>query len=212
MTIKAIIFDFGEVLNAPLDPNRAEERRDQLAARLDLQPDDLWSYLFDSEASKLWMTGKLDWDGFWRSTLEPRGITNPEDIRSFAEEVFEDHNVLHPDMVRLVNELKGRYKLAVLSNASRTEEEMKEMFRNDFELPSDLFDTVVTSTSFGTTKPDLGIFKEVLRRLDVLPKEAVFTDDMDDFTAAASTLGIHAHTFKNPGLLRQFLGEKGVLV
>jgi len=210
MTIKAIVFDFGEVLNAPIDPERAEERRDRLAARLGLKPDDLWSYLFDSEASKLWMTGRLDWDGFWRSTLEPRGIEDPEEIRDFTEEVFEDHDVLHPDMVELTARLKGRYKLAVLSNASRTEEEMKELFSNDFELPSDLFDTVVTSTSFGAVKPDLGIFKEVLHRLKVLPEEAVFTDDMDDFTAAAASLGIHAHTFKTPTLFRQFLGEMGV--
>ncbi len=209
MIIKAIIFDFGEVLTAPVDAELTAERLEHLARRLDLQADELWLYLFESEASRLWMTGKLDWDGFWTAVLEPRGISDPDERRAFAQEVFLDHKDLHPEMVELVKELKGRYKLAVLSNASKTEEEMKEMFQHDFGLPGDLFDTIVTSTSVGAIKPDPTIFVEVLRRLDVRPEEAIFTDDMANFTAAASELGIHSHTFTTPSAFLDYLREKG---
>ena len=153
----------------------------------------------------------MDWDGFWTAVLEPRGIKDPDEKRVFAEEVFADHKVLHPEMVKLVEELKGRYKLAVLSNASKTEEEMKEMFEHDFGLPGDIFETIVTSTSVGVTKPDPTIFIEVLRRLDVRPEEAIFTDDMASFTAAASELGIHSHTFTTPSVFLVYLREVGVL-
>jgi HAD superfamily hydrolase (TIGR01509 family) len=107
--------------------------------------------------------------------------------------------------------LKGRYKLAVLSNASRTEEEMKEMFQHNYGLPEDLFDTIVTSTTVRATKPDPTIFIEVLRRLDVRPQEAIFTDDMSSFTAAASELGIHSHTFTTPSRFLIYLRDVGVL-
>jgi epoxide hydrolase-like predicted phosphatase len=211
MIIKAIIFDFGEVLNAPVDPELTAERVERLARRLDLKADELWPYLFESEASQLWMTGKLDWDGFWSAVLEPRGITDLEEMHTFADEVFLDHNQLHPVMVDLVTGLKGRYKLAVLSNASRTEEEMSAMFQNDFELPADFFDTIVTSTSVGAAKPDPLMFHEVLRRLDVRPEQAIFTDDIPNFTAAASALGMHTHTFTTPSEFVEYLRSKGVL-
>ncbi len=212
MTIKAVILDFGEVLNAPIDIERDAARRERLAGMLGLQASELWSYLFESDESTLWMTGQLDWDGFWKAILKPRGMTDPDEIRSFTQEIFEDADVLHPEMIKIVNQLKGRYKLAVLSNASRTEEEMLGMFRNDFGLPEDLFDSVVTSTSFGAVKPDPSIFIEVLHRLDILPEEAVFTDDVVSFTAAASELGIHSHTFVSPSAFRLFLEEKGLNV
>ena len=69
---------------------------------------------------------------------------------------------LNPEMVRLLAELKGRYHLAVLSNASWTEAQMQKMFYNDFELPHDTFDVVVTSTSTGAVKPQLEIFRSLL--------------------------------------------------
>ncbi|HET6446837.1 MAG TPA: HAD-IA family hydrolase [candidate division Zixibacteria bacterium] len=211
MSIKAIIFDFGEVLNATVDPEAEAERRKDLAVALGLEEGELWPYLFESEASVLWMTGQLDWDGFWEAVLEPRGITDPEAIRSFAGEVFEGEDEIHPEMIQLLNTLKGNYKLAVLSNASRTEEEMEEMFQHQLGLPSELFDTIVTSTSFGATKPDLSIYLEVLHRLEVEPGEAIFADDMDNFTAASAELGIHSHTFKSPAIFREYLKEKGVI-
>jgi epoxide hydrolase-like predicted phosphatase len=212
MSIKAIIFDFGEVLNAAIDPEAEAERRKGLAGELGLEAGELWQYLFESEASVMWMTGQLDWDGFWEAVLEPKGIADPEAIRSFAGKVFEGEDKIHPEMLELLNALKGNYKLAVLSNASRTEEEMEEMFQHQLGLPSELFDTVVTSTSFGATKPDPAIYIEVLQRLEVEPGEAVFADDMNNFTAASAELGIHSHTFKSPAIFREYLREKGVIL
>ena len=188
------------------------ERQERLASRLNLEVDELWPYLFEGEPSKLWMTGRLGWDDFWAAVLEPKGVTDPDEIRAITADVFADHDKLHPEMIALVQELEGRYKLAVLSNASKSEEEMSEMFQRDFGLRKDLFDAIVTSTSFGATKPDPNIYLEVLRRLEVKPEEAIFTDDIASFTAASSELGIQSHTFTTPSLFRDYLEEKGVLL
>ena len=208
---RAIIFDYGQVLNAPEDPEEEAARRAKLAAQLGLEPPELWPYLFEGEAARQWMTGRLNWDQFWSAVLEPRGISGPAEIAAFSSAVFAEADDLHPEMIALVEELKGRYKLAVLSNATWTEQEMAEMFYNQLGLPKGSFDAVITSTSVGTTKPDPAIYLHALARLGVLPEETVFTDDLASFTAVAAGLGMKAHTFTTPAALRTYLKEIGVL-
>ena len=112
----------------------------------------------------------------------------------------------------LLAALKSRYILAVVSNASWTEAEMRKMFYNDFGLPEDTFDVIVTSTTAGAVKPELAIFEEALARMGIEAEEAVFTDDMPQFTAAAASLGIHSQTFTTPARFRDFLASLGVQV
>lgn len=210
MTIQAIIFDYGEVLNAPVDREEQIAARAKAAARLGVQPEELWTYLFDRQASKRWMTGKLTWQEFWTEVLTPHGITDPDEIHAFSRLVLPVTKRLNPEMVRLLNELKGRYALGVVSNASFTEEKMSKMFYNDFDLPADTFDVIVTSTSAGAVKPQPAIFKQALSRLGVKAEETIFTDDMPQFTAAAASLGMHCHTFTTPARFREFLATLGV--
>lgn len=211
MTIKAIIFDYGQVLNAPEDLQEAAARRARLAEQLGIEPSELWPYLFEGEAARQWMTGRLNWDDFWAAVLGPKGISDPAEIEAFSSAVFADADELHPAMISLLAELKGRYKLAVLSNATWTEPQMQEMFHKQLGLPEGTFDAVITSTSLGTTKPDPAIFRHALARLDVLPEESIFVDDLESFTAAASSLGMRVHTFTNPAAFRRYLEELDLL-
>lgn len=211
MSIKAIIFDFGEVLNVIEDPVADEAHREKLARRLNLDPDQLWSYLFEGETAQKWMSGQIIWDEFWSEVLAPRGITDPAEVAAFAESVFEGRDKLNPEMADLVKELGGRYKLAVLSNTSWPEEEMRSKLYNDFDLPEGLFDVIVSSSSVGLAKPDPDIFRLVLVELGVKPEEAIFTDDIPNFTAAAARLGIHTHTFTTPAAFREYLRRMEVL-
>lgn len=212
MIFKAVIFDYGQVLNAPLHASQAAERRARLAKRLRLAPQALWPYLFEGKPARLWMTGRLSWSDFWTAVLQPRGIHDPEEIESFAQAIFQETERLHPEMVELLYQLRDRFRLAVLSNATWTESEMARKFYDDYGLPEGLFDTIVTSRTYGTTKPDPTIFLEVLQRMDVRPIEAIFTDDHAHYTAAAAKLGLVIHTFTTPAHFRVFLAEKGVLL
>jgi epoxide hydrolase-like predicted phosphatase len=211
MTIRAIIFDYGQVLNAPADERWMTQHRTRLAERLGIATDDLWPYLFEGEAAQKWMTGRLSWDEFWVEVLRPAGITEPAEIAVFAHEVFKGGEQINPEMTSLLAELKGRYKLAIVSNASWTEAELIEMLVEDHGLPADTFDVVVTSTSAGVVKPHPAIFRLALERLGVRPAEAIFTDDLANFTKGAAKLGIHTHTFTTPAALRNYFVKKGVL-
>ena len=210
MTIKAIIFDFGEVLNRSVDRQEVANRRAEVAAKLGVPVEDLWSYLFDRDSSEKWMTGQITWDEFWTEVLAPHGITEPVEVRDFARWVLPKTERLNPDMVKLLGELKGRFALAILSNASWREEQMRQMLHNDLELPEDTFDVIVTSSSASVVKPHLEIFRQVLARLGVQPEEAIFVDDMPQFTAAAASLGIHSHTFTSPAEFREYLATFGI--
>ena len=209
--IKAIIFDFGDVLTAPVDRAKNDAHRARLAQQLDVHPDGLWPYLFSGEPSRKWMTGKIDWDEFWIEVLAPKGITDPKEVEAFSNIIFEGSEELNPDMAALLNELHGRYKLAVLSNAGWTSAELETLLYNDHKLPYDIFDIVVTSITVGAVKPDPEIYQYVLSALDVHPYEAVFTDDLQSFVDSAVELGIHARLFTSPEKFRAFLYELGVL-
>ena len=209
--IKAIIFDFGDVLNAPTDYEAVSLHRANLANQLDLAPDELWPYLFGGNEANAWLTGKLSWEAFWYDVLAPRGITDPAEVQKFSDVIFEGTRQLNPEMVDLLFELQGDYRLAVLSNASWTEQEMEAMFYGELGLPKGIFEVVVSSTTVGVAKPDTEIYQYAINRLDILPEEAVFTDDMPGFAEAAAAIGIYACQFSSPQDFRDYLSELGVL-
>ena len=209
--IKAIIFDYGDVLNAPVDYETVRAHRADLARQLGLAPDELWPYLFGGAEAEAWLTGRLTWEAFWSAVLAPRGITDPAEVEKFSDVIFDGTNQLNPEMIDLLFELRGDYQLAVLSNASWTEQELEALFYGDMGLPAGIFDVVVSSTTVGVAKPEAEIYEYALERLKVLPQEAVFTDDMPGFAEAATALGIHARQFSTPENFRTYLSELGVL-
>jgi epoxide hydrolase-like predicted phosphatase len=210
MTIHGIIFDFGQVLTAPSDLKTVTKHRAQLAERLGLETAELWSYLFEGEAAMEVMTDQIDWPTFWEKVLRPRGITDPAEIKAFADAVFEGSEEINPEMAALVEVLYGHYKLAVLSNANWTEAELGIEIAERQGRP-ELFDTIITSASAGFAKPSPAIYYLALARLNLTAEECIFTDDLEEFTAAAARLGFHTFTFTNPAEFRQYLTRKGVL-
>ena len=211
MTIKAIIFDYGEVLNAPDDLEAEMERRRDLAGRINLPPEELWPFLFDCDESRQWMTGQISWDQFWTTVLAKRGITDPEEVSAFSRDIFDGREQLNPDMADLLLKLDSQYKLAVLSNTSWSERALREKLEDQFGLPAGLFDLIVTSGSVGYVKPEAEIYQIALKRLGVEGNEAIFTDDLPDFTAAARRQGMYGHTFTSPDRLQRYLAEMGVI-
>jgi putative hydrolase of the HAD superfamily len=106
-------------------------------------------------------------------------------------------------MADLVRRLRGRYKVALLSNAS---DSLPGLLDGALGLDG-LFDVVVISALFGLAKPDPAIYHLTLDQLGVAPGEAVFIDDLPLNTAAATKLGIHGVHFVGYESLIQTLEE-----
>ena len=126
--------------------------------------------------------------------------------RSVSREDFERawscHFTLNVPMIRLVEGLVGKVKLALLSN---THDLHVAHLRP--QLPVlEKFDALILSCEVGATKPEPAIYHRALAALRVTAHRAVFFDDIDLYVAAAEELGIHGFVFKDaaqvPGQLR----------
>ena len=87
------------------------------------------------------------------------------------------------------NSLRGKYKLAVVSNIS-SRARLDQRF-----LPGELdrlFDVVVASGDVGYIKPQPEIYHIVAERLGVAPEECVMIDDIVDFCDGARAAGVQA--------------------
>jgi len=113
-----------------------------------------------------------------------------------------------PETVSIVRALKGRLPVALLSNTNDMHMRWVER-KFDF---MQLFDATVYSYREGVAKPDPEIYRRALRKLNVAPAEAFFTDDRDDNIAGALSVGMDAVRFTNPPALRAALATRGIEV
>jgi putative hydrolase of the HAD superfamily len=94
---------------------------------------------------------------------------------------------VRPGALQLINALKGKAKLGIVSNAQRlfTIPELSK-----FDLV-DCFDAVAFSSDVGARKPDQKIFQSLLNAISVAPEAAVFVgDNMFDDVYGASSIGM----------------------
>jgi HAD superfamily hydrolase (TIGR01509 family) len=96
--------------------------------------------------------------------------------------------------MELVRELKGQYKLAMMTNVP-SRYSLDQRF-----LPGELdglFEVVVTSGEAGWDKPAPEIYVMTVERLGVRADECLFIDDVPAFTAVAESLGLKTFTYVN---------------
>ena len=97
---------------------------------------------------------------------------------------------------QMLNELKGKYRLFLLSNTNEIhihsfEASLKAQFKvNFFE---QVFEKVYYSSRIGYRKPNANAFEFVLKSNDLSPHETVFIDDSIQHVKGAKELGIDAH-------------------
>ena len=109
-------------------------------------------------------------------------------------EIFQEK----PDSIALLRQLRGHYRLALLSNVNVMHWEHVDQ-RYDFLR---WFDYLFASYAVGRRKPEADIFRIVLQRTGVPPERAVFIDDVLSHVRAAQALGIRAHQFHDAAHLR----------
>ena len=204
--IQAVIFDVGGVLDLPRDLGAETVDQQELAAGLGMEEKEMWALFYRSDHWKLARTGQItDWE-FWNRNLTPFGITDPAAQAAFTERTFAFKEV-NPEMRALLNELAGRTRLAIISNASDIlEQTLGERFKI-----SHYFELIINSARVGIAKPEPEIYQIALDRLNLRPEQTVFADDKQRNIDAAAALGIHAHLFTTVADFRAFLLERGVL-
>lgn len=205
-TIRSVIFDVGGVLDASDDRAAEKAEHERLAAELGVGRGEMWSQFFRSEPWQLARTGKITDVEFWNRCLAPYGIHESEAQSAFAERLMASKRVI-PAMRALLDELHGRTRLAIISNAS---DNLEGLLEKRFKI-SHYFEVVINSARVGYAKPEREIYEIALERLALNPAETVFTDDQQHNVDAAAELGMQAVLFEGVESFRRFLVKLGVL-
>lgn len=112
--------------------------------------------------------------------------------------------VPNEEIIPLIEELKCRYRLSLLSNTNQAH---FEAIRRDVPILS-TFETCFLSYEMGLRKPDPRIYERVLEAMHIMPGECVYIDDNESFVQAARCLGIRGVVFSDvPGLRRELKRE-----
>ena len=205
--VSAVIFDYGGVL-------RREDNADfdAFAATVGLPAGWLWSAFHDIPEYVASRTGRLDAAGYRAAVVRHLARVLPADRAEAALDAWEalrrqDHPV-EPEMDAVLDRLRGRVRLGLLSNAGsgarRRLEELGVAAR---------FDDVVCSGDVGLAKPDPAIFRLAASRLGLPPSDCAFVDDQERHVVAARGVGLRAHQHHRTRMaaLLAFLAEVGAL-
>ena len=183
--IKAIIFDFGRVISSQ-KPHSLFQRYE---ADLGLAPGTINRIMFESKVWQDALIGRITVKEFWYAIGPELGLETCEKIKDFHRRYHSDESI-NEGVVNLIRQLHGQYKLAVLSNSPAG----LKQWLSDWSVLH-FFEEVFCSGDEGLVKPDPAVFNITLKRLVVLPHEAVFIDDTDGHVKVAGKLGIHGILF-----------------
>ena len=184
--IRALIFDFGGVLTR----TESQEPRERLARQVGLSRQELHDAVFNCKESRLAQLGRMSSEERWQRVGYVLSLHSPEELLAFRHDFFAG-DVLDTELVSYIRRMRGRYKTALLSNASA---EFAEILHTKFGL-GDCFDVTIISGLVGMMKPDAAIYRLTLQRLGVAPHQAVFVDDMRENVEGAAAVGMHAILF-----------------
>jgi putative hydrolase of the HAD superfamily len=189
MAVKAVIFDYGNVLTFPQPENEIKA----MAELLQVEKEEFLRAYYSLR--DLYDTGTIDGKAYWQKVSEA--------LRFFSLEEKITEKLIDLDLLSwfsqnrqvwdLVLKLKKEYKTALLSNNIH---ELVGKMEREIELDR-YFDVLVFSNRLPFLKPDPKIYLYCLKKLKVAPAESVFIDDKIKNVEAANNLGIKGILFES---------------
>ncbi len=202
MPIRAVIFDYGQVLciQDPAAHQRLCEITGLDAAAFDRL---YWRDRHDYDL------GKFDGRGYWTKFASDSHRTfSPQQIDALIENDVLMWTSINKPMLAWATALQQAGLLtAILSNMGP---EVLRTMREEFAWLAN-FSQLTWSCELGIAKPDPAIYNFTCTELGVEPGEAVFIDDNSKNIEAAEKFGLHAIQFHGIELLRAELAARGLL-
>jgi|SRR5579859_1000421 len=201
MKIRAVIFDYGEVLCHPPAP----EDVGRMASVFQVSPKDFPELYMRNRG--LYDRGDLTAEAYWMKLAQDAGVEIEDNqvgvLSGWDVEMWSTINV---EMMKWAKHLRSAgIKTAILSNMP---EDMVIHARKNFHWLTE-FDCHVFSSEIGVIKPSAGIYQHCLERLKVHPSEALLIDDREANVRGACELGIHGIQFQSGGQLSSELRAIG---
>lgn len=200
-TVKAVIFDYGEVLCHPPTGEEIAELAGFFNLRVDQLPA-LWE-----RNRGPYDRGDLTPQIYWSDFAKHAGVElAPERLEQIHDLDMEMWTNVNSPMIEWAKQLRSSgMKVGLLSNMHP---EMVAHCRKRFSWLNN-FDFVTFSGEVRLIKPDPAIYEHTLRGLGVVASEALFLDDREVNIRAARELGMYAVRFESIRQLRRELAAAG---
>jgi HAD superfamily hydrolase (TIGR01509 family) len=133
--------------------------------------------------------GTIDHDTAFREFF---GVPINEDQMRRIKELWTSNWKPDPEMSSLVNRLKKRYVLAVLSNSEK-------LNSDNFQKKGlyDPFRHLILSHELGVIKPEPYIYRIALQRVGIPAHQCLFLDDQEDCAQGARDMGMWAEVVRS---------------
>ncbi|GHT78689.1 haloacid dehalogenase [Spirochaetia bacterium] len=205
MSIKAIVFDYGEVICfAPVDTVREELAR---LAGLPVEEFDALRWRYRPEFDR----GTLNGREYYRLVTTKAGLSLPDAaLDKMAETDVAGWTRMDEGTVSLMRDIKAAgFKLGILSNMPW---DFLTMARRTGLPVLKLFDAAIFSCELGVIKPEPAIYQALIAAVGCDPAEIVFFDDVKANVDGALALGIKAYLWKDADTARSELLGLGISV
>jgi len=199
--LKAVIFDYGNVLCLPPTPEQVDA-----SARVFGISTDMFRVLWSRNRDQ-YDRGDISPEVYWSKFAEDAGKSlDGGKLRELAERDVAMWSRTNPVMIAWLEELSAAgIKTAILSNMHI---DMVQHARQNFKWLG-LFNWKTFSAEVRLIKPDPAIYEHCLRGLKVAPSDCLFIDDREVNLAAARAMGIHGIQHKSMIQLRNDLKAAG---
>ena len=199
--IKTVLFDMGNVL-LNYDARKAAWRFSRGCKVPFLK---IWIHFFTSPVEKAYTRGEISTYEFYRHAKAALKFPVSYPVfRHYWNDIFTENR----GMDRLLVRLKKNYPLYLISNTNQMH---FQHIRKKFKILRH-FKRMFPSHVVGHRKPDLAIYRHVLKSICYRPEETVFIDDAPRFVEGARKAGMNAVRFRNPEGLVRDLRRLGVRI
>lgn len=199
--IKAIIFDFGNVISHFTN----EIYKQKIASLSGKTIEEIKELIYiNSDIFKKFETGEISDQEFYKNLGKIFGINIPyQELKT----IYSKDKFTRVDGTKeLIEKLRKNYKVSLLSNTS--EWDWDYMIQIASEVLT--FDTITKSYEVGAMKPSPIIFEDALKKLNLKPEECVYTDDILEYVEKAKSLGFNAFQFTTAKNFEEDLKSIGV--
>ena len=182
--IKNIIFDFGGVISRKTKYNKLSKSLSQFT------PEE--KKIIKAKIKKyarLCRIAKISDNEYFQKIKEELGLNEP--LNKIKQDFYSSQKV-NKKIIHLIKELKKDYKVFLLTN------HMKGWFayQNKKYKLNKIFNGIITSFDAGIAKPNTSIYKKLLNKYKLSPKECLFIDNLQKNLNPAKKLGMRVILYK----------------
>lgn len=182
--IRAVIFDFGNVIALPVAPEKVARAAALCELSVEAFTQAFWAHRLEYDA------GLLEPEAYWKTVLGKR--YDPALLPALIRHEIDFWTDFDPRVLTWIDDLRASGILTgILSNLPRV---LGEELR---ATPGflDHFDHVTFSYELRMVKPAAAIYHHAFEGLKVSPSEALFIDDKQVNVDGAIAVGLHAELF-----------------